>query len=68
MFYKGHSKYSFCILYPICIGGFQSNTGHLEKLDDGGLDFGLEGAAGSAVWLGSGLQYGFVFLYFRWKS
>ena len=42
--------------------------GHLEKLDDGGLNFGLEGVAGSAVWLGSSLQYGFVFLYFKWKS
>lgn len=39
--------------------------GHFEKLDDGGLDFGLEGAAGSAVWLGSGLRYGFVFFVFQ---
>ena len=38
--------------------------GHLEKLDDGGLDFGLEGAAGSAVWVGSGLRYGVVFFVF----
>ena len=35
--------------------------GHLEKLDDGGL----EGAAVSAVWLGSSLQYGFVFFVFQ---
>ena len=39
--------------------------GHLEKLDDGGLDSGLEGAAGSAVWFRERLAVWVCFFVFQ---
>ena len=53
-------------LHTLAINGrgelFLWGSGNYGRLGDPDTS-----TAGSAVWLGSGLQYGFVFLYFKWK-